>query len=433
VLRQMRRMFMLREEVDVFYILYVGHTQKLTGRWVCTDGFIDFYDVLHLWEQARSARGTNSGYPRPRSRLIIISDNPNSGSWVEQHRAALAAVMPPAAAGPFAYSLSNPNAKRPKLRHHLRSRGRSHGRAHLAGEGAAGRAADSRGMVADSKADSKKSGAAAEGARQALAPAGGAGGAAAEASAAGGGKGRCTLSPAKKGASAAVQSRSPTGTKLPFVVCGGGQRGGSPSMIEGCRRARKVSLSPTRRSQSPAAAGACAALAHAGAFVVTGGGQRGGATHMVPGGPRRHKREEGRGRRGLDGSLSPDGGGAREGGCLHRELGPGMAIGDYDKIAGVQEAARVMAVMSSCSPTERALENSDGGSFFSSWARHAVQGKLCLEGVCLSAPQIQAPGAGCRQHPMLSVGWCLSPADGDPLLMPAGVGLYLTGPSFYVP
>jgi hypothetical protein len=45
----------------------------------------------------------------------------------------------------------------------------------------------------------------------------------------------------------------------------------------------------------------------------------------------------------------------------------------------------------------------------------------------------QAPGAGCRQHPTLSVGWCLSPAAGDPLLIPAGIGLYLTGPSFFCP
>jgi len=417
VLRQIRKMLSVREDVDVFYLIYTGHTQKLTGRWVCTDGFIDLYDVLDLWEHARAKSAANGGFPRARARLVIICDNPNSGAWVEQHRAALAARMPPAAAGPFPYCLSNPEIKRPGLeKARARTRSRSRGRSRGCSTGGHG-----------------------EGRR-----------AAGEGAAAAGEEGAAS-SPGKP--KAASPARVAAGAKLPFVVCGGGQRGGSPSMVDGGPRARQAaaSVSPPRprRSLSPGGAAAAAgggdaaaaagdggssAVKHAAAFVVTGGGQRGGSTCMVPGGPRRHRDDEGRGRRG-DASVSPDGGrgGGESFGGEQRELGPGMAIGDYDKIAGVQEAARVTAVMSSCGPTERALETSDGGAFFSCWARHPVQGKLGLQGVALSAPQIRAPGAGCRQHPMLSVGWCLSPADGDPLLLPAGVGLYLTGPSFYVP
>jgi hypothetical protein len=33
----------------------------------------------------------------------------------------------------------------------------------------------------------------------------------------------------------------------------------------------------------------------------------------------------------------------------------------------------VVAVMGSCRATERALESSEGGVFFSTWARHPVQ------------------------------------------------------------
>jgi hypothetical protein len=146
---------------------------------------------------------------------------------------------------------------------------------------------------------------------------------------------------------------------------------------------------------------------------------------MTPGGPQARQREAARG------SLSPERG--REGGVREREeeVGACMAFDADGPKMDVVMGCRLMAVMASCGASERALETAEGGGFFAAWARHPVQGKLRLDGVALSAPEIKAPSAQCRQQPALSVGWCLSPLDGDPLVVPAGVGLYLTGPAFF--
>ena len=93
------------------------------------------------------------------------------------------------------------------------------------------------------------------------------------------------------------------------------EREGSKSLSpEGGREAGGGRASPVRTT----------AVVHKDAFVVTGGGQRGGSMSMVPGGPRR-EREGSK-------SLSPERG--RKPG--EDEVGPWMGIGDFDKTADVQ-------------------------------------------------------------------------------------------------
>jgi hypothetical protein len=102
------------------------------------------------------------------------------------------------------------------------------------------------------------------------------------------------------------------------------------SMIPGGPRREREgskSLSPERGREAGGGRAThvrTTAVVHKDAFVVTGGGQRGGSMSMVPGGPRR-EREGSK-------SLSPERG--RKPG--EDEVGPWMGIGDFDKTADVQ-------------------------------------------------------------------------------------------------
>lgn len=101
------------------------------------------------------------------------------------------------------------------------------------------------------------------------------------------------------------------------------------------------------------------------------------------------------------------------------------------KWTSMRHAAQTVAVMSSCGRLERSMETALGGSFTRAWSGHAIQGKLSLIGEQLATPPIKLVGAGCRQHPMLCVGWVETPVSKDPRLVHAGVGLYLMGSSFF--
>jgi len=227
-LQQVRSLFE-EPNADMFFIVYSGHAQKKSGRWVAVDGYIDLYDILTLFHQARTKQGKqHSDSLGPR--LIIISDSSSSGVWAEQHRS-LRSSLPP----------------------------------------------------------------------------------------------------------------SSSRLLFPYSTMGG---------KEDRRRAQLKTEKPTM-----------------------------------------------------------EGGQAR----------------DEDLIA----VSKFVAVMSSCSPGERALECARGGDFLSTWTSLPIQGRLRLQGAVLSSSSIRLFGSNCRQHPLLSVGWVLTPSSLNPRVLSVLPGLYLTGSCFY--
>jgi len=189
------------------------------------------------------------------------------GSWVEQHRAAMAACMPPTNAGPFAYCLSNTTFKRPPAPPHSRtrsrsrarstasgrSRGRSHGKDSVGGQGEGGGGGGGVGggaIVGNSAPDCHASITHTHTPNDPRAP---------ESERERETHTHTTADTHVPHAAAQHATSAPrataTAATAPFVACGGRQRGGSLGMLPGGPRAHHSSVSPPRRSRSPGGGG----------------------------------------------------------------------------------------------------------------------------------------------------------------------------------
>ena len=72
--------------LDVFYLVYSGHAQRLAGRWVAKDGFVSFAEVMGLWTAARQRAALGGVGPGRTSRLVVFVDAPHAGVWARSLR-----------------------------------------------------------------------------------------------------------------------------------------------------------------------------------------------------------------------------------------------------------------------------------------------------------------------------------------------------------
>ena len=68
----LRAALRVREETDVFYIVYSGSSQKYSGRWLCIDGFVDLNDVMKIWTVSLARAPENGGFPAKGTRLVLV-------------------------------------------------------------------------------------------------------------------------------------------------------------------------------------------------------------------------------------------------------------------------------------------------------------------------------------------------------------------------
>jgi hypothetical protein len=68
----LRAALRVREETDVFYIVYSGSSQKYSGRWLCIDGFVDLNDLMKIWTVSLARAPENGGFPAKGTRLVLV-------------------------------------------------------------------------------------------------------------------------------------------------------------------------------------------------------------------------------------------------------------------------------------------------------------------------------------------------------------------------